>query len=146
MVAPVKPLTERGVALARTPLVKQGGRFIAAGLANTAVTYITIFVVRNHGATVGVASASGYILGMIQGFVLSRFWTFAGIDHVTPAALQVAGFVVVNLICGAIFTQSNVVLSHHLPLIVASVASTAIITPLSFALNRWGVFRARRQK
>lgn len=123
------------------PFVRQASRFFIVGVANTVVCFGTIFIVHGLGASVGLASAAGYVLAMIQGFLLNRFWTFAGTDHATPIALQVAGFVVVNLICGTLFTQLNVVLSRLMPLLASSVLSTGAVTPLSFALNRWVVFR-----
>lgn len=140
----VTTLTARWAAFDRRPVARQVARFVVVGLGNTALTMATIYLLREGlGASVAVASAIGFIVGMIQGFLLSRLWTFAGVDHATPVALQVVGFVVVNLICGAIFTRSNVWLSGHLPLLVASLASAAVIMPISFALNRWGVFRSR---
>ncbi len=131
-------------ALARRPAARQAARFVVVGVANTAVTMATIIALRDGAkTTVGLASAVGYVVGMIQGFLLSRFWTFAGVRQTVPVALQIAGFVVVNLICGTIFTRTNVALSHVLPLAAATVASAAVIMPISFVLNRWGVFRGR---
>lgn len=125
------------------PAVRQLVRFCLVGLANTAVTLGIIFLLRSAGASVAVASAAGYVVGMIQGFLLNRFWTFAGVDHATSTALQVVGFVVVNAICGAAFVQLNVTVSRFLPLLLSSIVATGIVTPLSFGLNRWIVFRAR---
>lgn len=119
-------------------------RFAIVGVANTLVCFAVIFVARGAGASVGVASAAGYVVGMTQGFLLNRYWTFAGVDHATPVALQIAGFVVVNLICGTLFTSLNVMLSRAMPLLVSSIVATGIVTPLSFGLNRFLVFRPRK--
>lgn len=132
--------------LSRRPLARQAARFIIVGIANTVVTLGTVFVVHDvAGASVEVASATGFIVGAIQGFVLNRFWTFAGIDHAVPIAVQMVGFVVVNLVAGSIFTAVNVGLSRFIPLLVSSLIAAATIMPVSFTLNRWGVFRERRQ-
>ncbi len=126
------------------PAARQLLRFAIVGVANTLLTYAVIWLLHDGvGTSVALASALGYVAGMIQGFVLSRLWTFAGVDHAVPVAVQVVGFIVVNLICGTLFTQANVVLSRSLPLLVSSLLATALVVPLSFALNRWVVFRAR---
>lgn len=134
--------------------MRQVLRFFVVGVANTIVCFGTIFLVRGTGASVGLSSAAGYAVGMTQGFLLNRYWTFAGIDHATPVPLQIAAFIVVNLICGSLFTQLNVMLvgvlqataalSASLKLLLSSIVATAIVTPLSFVLNRWIVFRPRR--
>lgn len=132
-------------ALLRRPAVAQLLRFGVVGVANTLTTYAVIWLLHaRNGVAVGPASAAGYAVGMVQGYLLNRFWTFAGDDgHALPVAAQVGGFVVVNLLCGALFTRANVWLSGHLPLFVASVLATAAVVPVSFALNRLLVFRAR---
>ena len=134
-----------GLARLDRPIARQAVRFAVVGVANTLLTLAVIMLVRDGlGATVGFASAAGYVAGMIQGFILSRRWTFADIDHATPIWLQIGGFVATNLVCGALFTRVNVWLVTLLPLPLASLASAAVVMPVSFALNRWGVFRARR--
>ena len=131
-------------ALQRRPVALQLLRFVVVGVANTLTTYAVIWLLHARGGVaVGPASAAGYAVGMVQGFALNRFWTFASDDHRLPVAAQLAGFVAVNLLCGALFTRANVWLSGRLPLFVASVAATALVVPLSFVLNRL-VFRAAR--
>ena len=117
-------------------------RFVVVGLLNTATTFATIWLLHTRlGTSVGVASAVGYVLGMIQGFLLSRYWPFAG-QAAFSMRTQAAGFIAVNLICGAVFTQANVMLARELPLLAASIASTALIVPISFLLYRSLVFRS----
>ncbi len=141
-----RPLVTRGLIALRRPVARQFARFFVAGVSNTLTTFAAIYLIRHlTDASVGVASAIGYVVGVVQGFALSRFWTFAGVDHAAPVALQVAGFVVVNLIGGGIFTGTNVALSRILPLAAATVLAAAAVMPVTFALNRWGVFRERRR-
>ena len=117
-------------------------RFGVVGAANTAVTLAVIWVMhQGFDAPVWLASGTGYAVGMVQGFLLSRYWTFARTGHAAGTRLQAAGFVVVNLICGAIFTRLNVLFVASLPLLGASLLATVAVLPLSFALNRWFVFR-----
>ena len=137
------------------PVVRQLARFVTVGLANTATCFAVIFLLRQGlGTSVGVASAGGYAVAMVQGFLLSRYWAFASDDHAVPVAAQAAGFVVVNLICGTLFTQINVLLEGlfdrsalfppgNWPLLASSVAAQASVIPVSFLLYRLIVFRTR---
>ena len=137
------------------PVVRQLARFVTVGLLNTLTCFTVIFLLRRGlGTSVGVASAGGYGIAMIQGFLLSRYWAFASDDHAVPLAAQAAGFVVVNLICGTLFTQANVWLesaftrsgwfpSGNWPLLASSVVAQASVIPVSFLLYRLIVFRER---
>jgi putative flippase GtrA len=124
-------------------MAPQIARFIIVGLANTATTYAAIWLLHAQlGISVSIASATGYVVGAVQGFLLSRYWTFA---HAQSGAFapQALGFVLVNLLCAAIFSQLVVLLEKSLPLSVATVGATLLIIPVSFILYRWWVFRHR---
>jgi putative flippase GtrA len=128
------PQRRRAVAL-------QFGRFAVVGVANTVTTYAAMWVLHAVlGLDVETAGRSAYVIGAVQGFVLSRYWTFthAGAGAVAPQAL---GFVVVNLLCAALFGRAAVLLDQWLPLPLATIAATALVLPLSFILYRWLVFR-----
>ena len=118
-------------------------RFAIVGLANTAMTYVVLWVLHaGLGVSVGIASATGYSAGAVQGFLLSRYWTFA---QPRPAAFapQILGFVFVNLLCALLFSQAVLLFDRWLPLPFATVIATALVIPLSFILYRWWVFRHR---
>jgi putative flippase GtrA len=125
----------------RRALAAQALRFIVVGVANTLVTFAVIWALREgFAAPVWLASATGYGVGMLQGFILNRGWTFAATARAGRADRQALGFVAVNIACGLFFTLANVVLHRWLPLQVSSVLAAAAAMPLSFALNRWFVF------
>lgn len=131
------------VAGPRRALAVQALRFTVVGVANTLVTFAVIWALREgFGTSVWLASAGGYGAGMLQGFILNRGWTFAATARDSRADRQALGFVAVNIVCGLFFTLANVVLHRWLPLQVSSVLAAAAAMPLSFALNRWLVFRA----
>lgn len=124
-------------------MAPQIGRFAVVGLANTATTYVTLWLLHAVlGLSVGFASAAGYVVGAVQGFLLSRFWTFAHSEH-GAFAPQILGFVLVNLLCAALFSRAVVLLDTRLPLPIATVTATALVIPVSFVLYRWWVFRHR---
>lgn len=124
-------------------MAPQFARFGIVGLANTAMTYFAMWLLHSKmGVQVGVASATGYVVGAVQGFLLSRFWTFSQHEH-GAVAPQVLGFVLVNLLCAGLFSQLVVLLDKWLALPLATVAATALVIPVSFVLYRWWVFRHR---
>ena len=125
----------------RRAFVLQALRFGVVGVANTLVTFVVIWAMTTGlNAPVWLASAVGYGIGMLQGFVLHRGWTFTAAARDGQMQRQAVGFIVVNLICGVFFTVSNVVLHRWMPLEYSSVLATAAAVPLSFVLNRWFVF------
>lgn len=117
-------------------------RFGLVGLANTATTYLVIWLL--HGPLgVPAASAIGYGAGVVQSFLLNRFWTFSttrpqGDGRLGGEALR---FVAVNLACGGLFTLVNSLAEPHIGLLPATLAGVALVTPLGFILNRFIVFR-----
>ena len=129
---------------ARRAFALQFGRFAVVGLANTATTYVAMWLLHaGMGVGVEVAGRTGYVIGAVQGFLLSRYWTFthAGAGAVAPQAL---GFVIVNLLCAALFGRAVVVFDNWLSLPMATVGATILVFPVSFFLYRWFVFRAKR--
>jgi len=124
-------------------MAPQFARFALVGVANTATTYVAMWLLHAVlGVSVGLASGSGYVIGAVQGFLLSRFWTFSQHEH-GAVAPQVLGFALVNLLCAALFSQLVVLLDKWLALPLATVAATALVIPVSFVLYRWWVFRHR---
>ena len=126
----------------RRDFALQAMRFAVVGVVNTLTCYVTIWLIRvGFDAPVWVASAGGYTVGTMQSFVLNRAWTFAGVTPDAKVHQQAAAFVGVNIVCGLVFTGINVVLHRWLSLPVSSLLGTAIVTPLSFMLNRLFVFK-----
>ncbi len=125
---------------ARRALAAEGMRFVAVGIANTATTFATVWALRRWtDASVGVASAAGYAVGMVQGFALNRGWTFAASDG--RVGSQAAAFVAVNVACGLVFTGANILLHRVVGLAASTLLANALVPPLSFVLYRQFVFR-----
>ncbi len=63
-------------------------KFVAVGLANTAVGLSIIYLLKWFGSGDVAANAAGYALGLMVSFVLNRRWTFAHSGAAVPAALR----------------------------------------------------------
>ena len=87
-------------------LVRQAVRLGIVGVGNTLLTYVlTLGLTSGAGLAVAPASALGYAAGVAQSFVLNRFWTFGVAPGGSRAVTgQLAGFIIVNLLCGGLFT------------------------------------------
>ncbi|MEN9932605.1 MAG: hypothetical protein RIS17_1178 [Pseudomonadota bacterium] len=117
-------------------------RFGVVGVANTALTTGLVWLLAPH---VGVTAASvlGYAAGVVQSFLVNRFWTFGatrtgGAGRWQGEALR---FIAVNLACGALFTSVTTIGEPMIGLLPATLAGVALVTPLGFILNRFVVFR-----
>ena len=117
-------------------------RFGVVGVLNTATAYLVIRGVAGV-AALPIASAIGYSAGMVQSFLLNRFWTFSATRPAGQArwAGEASRFVAVNLLCGGLFTLIASQATPHIGLLAATVAGVALVTPLGFILNRFIVFR-----
>jgi|GEM_PF-4919696 putative flippase GtrA len=127
----------------RRSATQQAWRYVIVGLANAGLTFLVIWLLhRQFGVALWFASAAGYALGALQGFLLSRGWSFANPNHhaVAPQAL---GFIAVNILCMLLFSPAVVLFARVLPLPVASVVAAIAVMPVSFGLYRWVVFRGR---
>jgi putative flippase GtrA len=117
-------------------------RFGLVGVANTATSYLVIRLLADS-LGLPVASAAGYVAGVAQSFLFNRFWTFhdtrtAGTGRWAGEALR---FILVNLVCGGLFTLVNSLATPHIGLLPATLAGVAMVTPLGFILNKFIVFR-----
>ncbi len=117
-------------------------RFGLVGVANTGVSYGVIWLLEPRLA-MPVASAIGYAAGVIQSFLLNRFWTFGNTRGAGSGrwAGEAVRFVLVNIICGALFSAVATLAAPHIGLLAATVAGVALVTPVGFILNRVVVFR-----
>lgn len=124
------------------PLVVQFVKFGIVGVSNT-LLFFAIYTVLLKGFDVWylAASAIGYIAGAINGFLLNRRWTFAG--HVGDALTPVRWTIVQG--CGLGVNLGLLYLCVHgagLDEIVGQVIATAVVTVLTFFVNRTWTFRA----
>lgn len=77
------------------PQVKRISRFILAGALSTGVNYFVFFILSQRlRINYILASSTGYITGLILGFVINHFWTFSA-DQVRSK--RTAGYFAVYL-------------------------------------------------
>lgn len=126
----------------RTPLLVQFAKFGLVGVSNTLITLLVYALLWNVlGVWYVAASAIGFAVGAVNGFLWNRAWTFKG--HVGDALTPVRWFVVQG--CGLLVNSALIYLfvdGAGLGKLVAQAATIAIVTVLTFIANRSWTFRA----
>src|ERR1700678_614596 len=109
-----------------TPVVVQFVKFGIVGISNTLLTLVVYTVLlKGFGVWYLAASAIGFVVGAINGFLLNRRWTFR--DHVGDALTPVRWGVVQT--CGLGLDEALLyvlVQDAHLDKLVAQVCATAV--------------------
>lgn len=123
------------------PVLVQLVKFGIVGVSNTLLTLIVYtLLLKVFGVWYLAASAIGFIVGAINGFLLNRRWTFR--DHVGDALTPVRWGIVQG--CGLGINEALLyVLVHHAQLdkLLAQVCATAVVTVTTFFVNRAWTFR-----
>jgi putative flippase GtrA len=123
------------------PVVVQFVKFGIVGVSNTLLTLVVYTVLlKVFGVWYLAASAIGFIVGAVNGFLLNRRWTFR--EHVGDALTPVRWGVVQT--CGLGVDELLLyVLVHdaHLDKLLAQVCATAVVTVTTFFVNRAWTFR-----
>jgi putative flippase GtrA len=123
------------------PVLVQFVKFGVVGISNTLLTLIVYtLLLKVFGVWYLAASAIGFILGAINGFLLNRRWTFR--EHVGDALTPVRWGIVQT--CGLGINEALLyVLVHHAQLdkLLAQVCATAVVTVTTFFVNRAWTFR-----
>lgn len=122
-------------------MVVQFVKFGIVGVSNTLLTLVVYTVLlKVFGVPYLVASAIGFVVGAVNGFLLNRRWTFR--EHVGDAFTPVRWGIVQ---CGGLALDEVLlyVIVHdaHLDKLVAQVAATAVVTVTTFFVNRSWTFR-----
>ncbi len=116
-------------------------KFGIVGVSNTLIAFAVYTVLlKVFGVWYLAASAIGFILGAINGFLLNRRWTFSG--HVGDALTPVRWGVVQG--CGLAVNEGLLYLFVHdarLDELVGQVCATIIVTVATFFVNRAWTFR-----
>lgn len=127
----------------RAPLIAQFVKFGVVGVSNTAITLIVYTLLLDvFGVWYVAASAIGFAVGAVNGFLWNRAWTFRG--HVGDALTPVRWFVVQG--CGLLCNSALVYLfvdGAGVGKLVAQVLTIMIVTVLTFIANRSWTFRAQ---
>jgi putative flippase GtrA len=125
-------------------VVVQFLKFGIVGVSNTLITFVIYtLLLKVFGVWYIAASAIGFIVGAVNGFLLNRRWTFAGHvgDALTPVrwAVVQSGGLGVNL--GLLY-----LLVHDADLdeLVAQALATVVVTVSTFLINRAWTFRHRQ--
>ena len=116
-------------------------KFGIVGVSNTLLTFAVYTVLlKGFGVWYLAASAIGFVVGAVNGFLLNRRWTFRG--HVGDALTPVRWAVVQG--CGLACNQGLLYLFVHdarMDKLLGQALATAIVTVLTFVANRAWTFR-----
>ena len=143
-----QPRRRRARALARVAtdhrhavLVGQFLKFAIVGVSNTLISLVVYTVLfKIFGINYLVASAIGFVIGAINGFLLNRAWTFQG--HEGDAFTPVRWAIVQT--CGLALDELLLYLGVHelgIDKIIAQALAIVIVVVLTFLANRAWTFR-----
>jgi len=130
--------------LSTHPRAHVGVQFVKFGIVGVSNTLLTLAVytvlLRVLGVWYLAASAIGFIVGAVNGFLLNRRWTFR--EHVGDALTPVRWGVVQT--CGLGVNEGLLYVFVHdarLDKLIAQVCATAVVTVTTFFANRAWTFR-----
>ncbi len=127
----------------RMPLVAQFVKFGIVGVSNTLLTFaIYTVLLKVFGVWYIAASAIGFAVGAVNGFLLNRAWTFRGHrgDSLTPlrwCVVQGCGLLA-NLGLVYVFVSDA-----GLDKLLAQAFATSVVVVLTFFANRAWTFKDR---
>ncbi|HEY5714768.1 MAG TPA: GtrA family protein [Candidatus Gracilibacteria bacterium] len=119
-------------------------RFVVTGILSTILNY-GVFYGLYRGLEWGylIAAAMGYIVGLIFGYFLNKFWTFE--VKTVPHFREIMGYVMVyliSLVVSLLFLHVAVEYGDLDPRL-ANVLAIVISTILNFVGLKWFVFKAK---
>jgi putative flippase GtrA len=134
---------DRGTPVLRLPLIVQFAKFGLVGVSNTLITLLVYtLLVKAFGVWYVAASALGFALGAVNGFLWNRAWTFRG--HVGDALTPVRWFIVQG--CGLLVNSGLVFVlvdGAGMGKLPGQAVTTALVTVCTFIANRSWTFRVR---
>jgi putative flippase GtrA len=134
---------DRTAQVLKAPFVAQFVKFGLVGVSNTLLTLLVYtLLLKVLGLWYVAASAIGFAVGAVNGFLWNRAWTFRG--HVGDALTAVRWFVVQG--CGLLGNSALVFLfvdGAGVGKLAAQGLTIAIVTVLTFIANRSWTFRPR---
>jgi putative flippase GtrA len=130
-----------GRARARAPVLVQFMKFGIVGVSNTLLTFaVYTLLLKVLGVWYLAASAIGFGVGAVNGFLLNRRWTFRG--HVGDSLTPLRWTIVQG--CGLGLNEGLLYLLVHdarLDKLLGQALATAVVTVCTFTLNRAWTFR-----
>jgi len=122
-------------------LLLQFAKFGIVGISNTLLTFLVYTVLlKVFGVWYLAASAIGFAVGAVNGFLLNRRWTFRG--HVGDSRTPLRWMVVQS--CGLGLNEALLFLwvgAVGLDKLVGQALATAVVTVVTFLANRAWTFR-----
>jgi putative flippase GtrA len=141
--APGKPSLSLAAVARRlsSPVVVQFVKFGTVGVSNTLLTFLVYtLLLKVFGVWYLAASAVGFFVGAVNGFLLNRRWTFK--EHVGDALTPVRWGIVQG--CGLALNLALLYLlvdGAALDKLLAQAFATGVVTVLTFIANRTWTFR-----
>lgn len=123
------------------PVVVQFVKFGIVGVSNTVLAFaIYTVLLKLFGVWYIAASAIGFVLGAVNGFLLNRRWTFAGHvgDSLTPVRWGVVQGCGLALNLGLLYLFVD---DAGVEKLLGQAFATAIVTVITFLVNRAWTFR-----
>jgi putative flippase GtrA len=116
-------------------------KFGIVGISNTLLTFVVYtLLLKVFGVWYLAASAIGFVIGAVNGFLLNRRWTFAGHvgDSLTPVrwAVVQSGGLGINLGLLYVFVHDAA-----FDKLIAQALATIVVTVTTFFVNRAWTFR-----
>jgi putative flippase GtrA len=125
------------------PVIIQFLKFGLVGVSNTLIAFaVYTLLLKGFGVWYRAASAIGFALGAVNGFLLNRRWTFSA--HVGDALTPVRWGVVQT--CGLGLNLGLLYVFVHdagLDKLLAQAFATIIVTVITFSVNRAWTFRVQ---
>jgi putative flippase GtrA len=125
------------------PIAAQFVKFGIVGISNTLLAFaVYTLLLKVFGVWYLAASAIGFAVGAVNGFLLNRRWTFR--EHVGDALTPVRWFVVQG--CGLLVNLGLVYLFVQevgLDKLLGQACATAVVVVATFFANRSWTFRMR---
>ena len=114
-------------------------RFAGSGIINTIIGFVVIFSAMALGFSPMVSNVTGYAVGFMLGFVLSKRFVFRSNGHlVTESIRYLAAFLISFLFNLLVLHLALVYLNYHA--VVSQVAAAISYTLLMYTLTRLYVF------
>jgi putative flippase GtrA len=122
---------------------RQQGKFAVVGVINTLV-HVAVFSLLYHGlGTIWpVANTAGYCTGVLNSFVLNKYWTFAESRGEGRISRQLPLFLVLNLVALGLSNLTIWALEPILPVEAGLLAAILVTFAWNFWSSRRFVYRA----
>jgi putative flippase GtrA len=134
-------LRDRPLPVLNVPVVVQFVKFGIVGVSNTLIAFAAyILLLKVFGVWYLAASAIGFLVGAVNGFLLNRRWTFK--EHVGDALTPVRWGIVQS--CGLGLNEGLLYLwvaGVGLSKLVGQALAIAVVTTVTFFVNRAWTFR-----